>query len=434
MGECMERRKPKSMYRKATTENGLRILTWPMKDTKTASVLVFVGLGSRYETKDLVGIAHFLEHMLGKGTKKRPDPLSIASEIDGVGGEFNGFTGTEYTLFYVKLPAEHVFLAVDVLSDIICNSRLDEEHIELEKGVILQEINHLLDTPSQYVLELYHSLLYGDHPLGWDITTSREVVPRLDREKLTNLWQNCYTPDNMVVAVAGKIDPGKVISWVRSHFGSSTGKKSITWVPAKEDQAKPAFRALPRKTDQTHICLGMRTFISVLHPDRYILEVLNTILGGCMSSRLFIKIREEMGLVYSIGSGIQALLDTGSLSVEAGTDGRKVGEVVGAILGEFYRLRESLLKPDELQRAKNYVKGKIIMGLENSEGLAYFLGKQELLQGRIRTVEEIMEEVEKVSREDIRRVSENIFQEKNLNLALLGSFDEKLSFERLLKI
>ncbi|GAI86975.1 unnamed protein product, partial [marine sediment metagenome] len=202
-----------------------------MKETKTVSVLVFVGLGSRYETKDLVGITHFLEHMLGKGTRKRPDALSIASEIDAVGGEFNGFTGTEYTLFYVKLPAEHVLLAVDVLSDIICNSRLDEKHIELEKGVILQEINHLLDTPSQYVLELYHSLLYGDHPLGWDIVTSREVLPRLNREKLANLWRNCYTPDNMVVAVAGKIDPDKVISSVRNHFDNATGKKRTTWIP-----------------------------------------------------------------------------------------------------------------------------------------------------------------------------------------------------------
>jgi predicted Zn-dependent peptidase len=430
----MEKRRPKSMYRKAAGDGDLRIVVWPMKETKTVSVLVFVGLGSRYETKDLVGITHFLEHMLGKGTKERPDPLSIVSEIDAVGGEFNGFTGAEYTLFYVKLPADEVLLGVDVLSDIICNSRLDEKHIELEKGVILQEINHLLDTPSQHVLELYHSLLYGDHPLGWDIVTSREILPQLNREKLTNLWENFYTPDNMVVAVAGKIDPEKVISWVRSHFGNATGKKSTTWVPVKESQTEPLFRALSRKTDQTHICLGVRTFISVLHPDRYILEVLNTILGGCMSSRLFIKIREEMGLVYSVGSGIQSLLDTGILSVEAGTDGRKVGEVIGAILGEFHRLRESLLNPDELQRAKNYVKGKLIMGLENSEGLAYFLGKQELLQGRIRTVKEIMKEIEKVSLEDVRRVSENIFQEKNLNLALLGSFDGKLSFEKLLRI
>ena len=422
------------MYRKVTGDGDLRIVVWPMKETETVSILVFVGLGSRYETKDLMGITHFLEHMLGKGTKKRPDALSIASEIDGVGGEFNGFTGTEYTLFYVKLPADEVLLGVDVLSDIILNSRLDEKHIELEKGVILQEINHLLDTPSQYVLELYHSLLYGDHPLGWDIVASREILPQLNQEKLTNLWRNYYTPDNMVVAVAGKIDPGKVIPWVRSHFGRATGKKSTTWVQVKESQTEPAFRALSRKTDQTHICLGVRTFISVLHPDRYILEVLNTILGGCMSSRLFIKIREEMGLVYSVGSGIQTLLDTGSLSVEAGTDGRKVGEVIGAILGEFHRLRESFLEPDELQRAKNYIKGKIIMGLENSEGLAYFLGEQELLQGRIRSVEETMEEIEKVSREDVRRVSGDIFQEKNLNLALLGSFDGKLSFEKLLRI
>ena len=430
----MERKRPKSMYRKVMGESGLRILVWPMKETKTVSVLVFVGVGSRYETKDLMGIAHFLEHMLGKGTRKRPDALSIASEIDAVGGEFNGFTGTEYTLLYVKLPADEVLLAVDVLSDIICNSKLDEEHIEVEKGVILQEINHLLDTPSQYVLELYQSLLYGDHPLGWDIATSREVLPRLNRERLANLWRNCYTPDNMVVAVAGKMDPRKVISWVKNYFGSSSGKKSTTWVPVKENQTEPAFRVLSRKTDQTHICLGVRTFINVLHPDRYVLEVLNTILGGCMSSRLFIKIREEMGLVYSIGSGMQTLLDTGNLSVEAGTDGRKVGEVIGAILGEFHRLRESLLEPDELQRAKNYIKGKIVMGLENSEGLAYFLGKQELLQGRIRPVEEIMDEIEKVSREDIRRVSKNIFQQKNLNLALLGSFDGKPSFEGLLRI
>lgn len=430
----MERRRQKSIYRKVMGERGLRIVVHPMRETKTVSVLVFVGVGSRYETKDLVGIAHFLEHMLGKGTKKRPDALSIASEIDAVGGEFNALTGMEYTLFYVKLPADEVLLGVDVLSDIICNSRLAEEHIELEKGVVLQEINNILDTPSQYVADVYQSLLYGDHPLGWDIAASREVLPRLNREELANLWQDCYTPDNMVVAIAGKIDPGKVISWVRDYFGSATGKKSATPVPVNENQTKPAFRALSRKTDQTQICLGVRTFINLPHPDRYVLEVLNTILGGCMSSRLFIKIREEMGLVYSVGSGVQTLLDTGNLCVEAGTDGRKVGEVIGAIIREFHRLRESLLKPSELRRAKNYLKGKIVMGLENSEGLASFLGKQELLQGRIKPVEEVMEGLEKVSREDVRRVSENIFQEKNLNLALLGSFDGKLSFERLLKI
>jgi len=424
------------MYKRIVEKNGLRIIIWPMRETKAVSIFVLVGVGSRYETRETMGISHFLEHMLFKGTGKRPDSLAIASTIDNVGGSFNGFTGKEFTGFYVKVASRHFPLGVDLLTDIICHSKFDGKEIERERRVILEEINSVQDVPDEYVSKLYFSLLYGDHPLGWDITETKERVKKLNREELLRFWRRYYTLDNLVIAVAGRVNPGKAVSLIRNSIEGIKGKKKSGSLRVKENQMRPASKVCSREIDQTHLCLGVRTFIHTRHKDRYVLRVLNTILGESSSSRLFIKLRERLGLAYAIDSGYETFSDTGTLLAQAAVDLKNVEKAIKAILDEFKRLREELVSKEELQRAKNYSVGKIILSLENSSGIAYSLGKQELLLGKIETPEEVIKKIKKVTRRDIRRVAGGIFQEKNLNLALLGPLKEgnHPDFDKLLKI
>ncbi len=424
------------MYKRIVEKNGLRIIIWPMRETKAVSIFVFVGVGSRYETRETMGISHFLEHMLFKGTERRPDSLAIASTVDNVGGSFNGFTGKEFTGFYVKVPSKYLPLGVDLLTDIICHSKLDEEEIERERRVIIEEINSIQDTPDEYVSRLYFSLLYGDHPLGWDIIETKERVRKLKREDLLRFWRRYYTPDNLVIAVAGRVQPEKTASLITSSIGQMKGKRGNGWLRVREDQIKPKSKACSRKIDQVHLCLGVRTFIHTKHPDRYALQVLNTILGENSSSRLFIKVREKLGLAYAIDSGYETFMDTGTLLAQAAVDLKNIEQAIKAILEEFKGLREELVSREELQRAKNYLTGKITLSLESSSGIAYSLGKQELLRERIEPPEKIIGKIKKVTRRDIRRVAKNIFQERNLNLALLGPLREGNypELDKLLKI
>ncbi|MEA3485090.1 MAG: pitrilysin family protein [Candidatus Aerophobetes bacterium] len=424
------------MHERIVEKNGLRIIIWPMRETKAVSIFVLVGVGSRYETRENMGISHFLEHMLFKGTERRPDSLAIASTIDNVGGSFNGFIGKEFTGFYVKVASKYLPLGIDLLTDIICHSKLDEEEIERERRVILEEINSVEDAPDEYISKLYFSLLYGDHPLGWDITETRERVKKINREDFLRFWRRYYTPDNLVISVAGRVNPEKAVSLIKNSLGGIKGKKKSGPLKVKENQAKPASKVCRREIDQTHLCLGVRTFIHTRHKDRYALRLLNTILGENSSSRLFIKLREKLGLAYAIDSGYETFSDTGTLLAQAAVDLRNVKKFIKAVLDEFKRLREELVSREELARAKNYSAGKITLALENSSGIAYSLGKQELLLGRIETPEEIIRKIKKVTRKDIRRVAAHIFQQRNLNLVLLGPLREGSypDFDKLLKI
>ncbi len=421
------------MYRKSILSNGLRLITAPMRGTRAATVLILVGIGSRYEDEELNGITHFMEHMFFKGTSKRPSAKTISEAIDRVGGELNAYTSEESTGFFIHLASPHLELALDVLSDMLLNSKFEREEIEKEKGVILEEINMHHDKPDIQVIDAYKFLLYGNHPLGREVIGKKRVIENMDREKLLTHWRKKFPSNSTVVTIAGDIEPGKTLGLVRKYLTKWENRKKPTFLPSKEKQTGAAIILRHRKTDQAYLCLGVKSF-SYKHPDHYVLRVLNTILGGMVSSRLFVRLREEEGIVYSVDSVSESYLDTGNLRVHAGVETAKVEIAISTILEEIKRICEEIVGEEELGKAKEYLKGRMALELELSPGVAGFLGHQELLLGKIKLPEEQMKEIEKVTSDDIKRVAKKIFVNKHLNLAMVGPITEKEKFLKLLKI
>ena len=421
-----------SGYKKKTLTNGMRILSIPKKGTKAAVVLVLVKTGSKYEDKELMGISHFLEHMLFKKTEKRPNLLRIAEDLDKVGGVFNAFTGEDYTGYYAKVNYKKLDLALEWVSDIYLNSLIPQEELQKERGVISEEINMRYDNPMTYTQVLWQRLLYGDQPAGWDIAGSKESVGNIGREDLLNYLNNQYTASNTLVVVAGNVKNNGVFRKVEKYFSSIRKNKPKDKVPVLELQDKPEVNLLERDTDQTHLCLGVRGFNSFSH-HKYTQEIIATILGGMMSSRLFSKIREEKGLAYYIQAAASDNPDTGYLVSRAGIENEKAKEGIEAILEEFKRIREEEVKKEELQKAKDYIKGKTSLILESSDSLAFFYGSQELLEDKILSPEEVFKKIDQVSIKGVKEASREMFKAENLNLALIGPFKEKEEFEKIME-
>lgn len=422
------------MFRKTTLKNGLRIITVPQENTQAVTVLVLVGTGSKYERKEISGISHFLEHMFFKGTKKRPSALAIAETLDRVGGIYNAFTSEEYTGYFAKVEASHFDLALDWVSDIFLNSTLPEKEIEKERGVIIEEINMYYDNPMSYVQILWSALLYGDQPAGWPVAGSKESVSKISRQDLINYLKTQYVAQNVLICLAGKFKEPLAIAKVKKYFSEIGLKKPKEKPEVIEKQTKPNLILETRKTDQTHLCLGVRTFINLFHRQRYAQEILGIILGGMMSSRLFIKIREKLGIAYYISTSVLADTDTGFLVTQAGVDNNKVDLSISAILKEYKEIFQRKVPTKELQKAKDYLKGKMALTLEPSDAQASFYAGQELLEKQILTPKEIFKKIDKVSPNDILKVAKEIFQSNRLNLALIGPFEDKKPFERLLKL
>lgn len=420
------------MFNKTTLKNGLRIITVPQKNSQAVTVLILVGTGSKYETKEINGISHFLEHMFFKGTVKRPTTTIIAETLDKVGGIYNAFTGEEYTGYFAKVDFHHLDLAMDWVSDIFLNSKLDEKEAEREKGVITEEINMRVDHPSSFVQILWTKLLYGDQPAGWDIAGTKESVASISREKIVGYMEKQYVASNTIVCVAGNLENYNVKEKVKKYFSKVRSEKAYQKPKVIEMQTKPEILLQERKTDQTHLCLGVRGY-NLFHPDRYTQEVIGIVLGGMMSSRLFIKVRERLGAAYYINTAAEVDTDTGYLVTQAGIDNRKVELSISTILKEYKKISQVKIPKKELQKAKDNIKGKMALLLESSDAQASFFGAQELLEGKILTLEEINDRISKVSQSDVQRVAKNIFQPKNLNLALIGPFENKNSFEKILK-
>lgn len=417
---------------KITLKNGLRIITAPMSGTKTAAVLVGVGAGSRYETKKINGISHFLEHMHFKGTKKRPTTQSIAEELDAVGGEFNAATGAEQTYFYAKVGSKHLDLALDVISDIFLNSTLKEEEINRERGVIIEEINMVKDTPMQYVGELFEKLLYGKETVGWNILGEKENILKIKREDFLNYINDHYVAKNTVVCVAGKIDQKNTIEKVKKYFENIKQNEPKKRSKIKENQTKPESLIHFKETDQSHFCLGVRAY-NLFHPAKYALSLLAVILGGNMSSRLFIKVREREGLAYYIRTNAETYTDTGYLVTQAGVDNQKVEKAIQIILNEYKEIREKGVSEKELKKAKEYIKGKMLLEMESSDATAAFFANQEILTNKILTLKEEFAKIDKVAIRDIQKVAQDIFMPQKLNLALIGPFKEKNLCHKLLQ-
>ena len=422
-------------YQKRILSNGLRILTVPMPSFESATALVMVGAGSRYENKKNNGISHFLEHMAFKGTKSRPTFMEVAGLIDGIGGEFNAFTHKEYTGYYIKAGKNNIEICLDLLSDMLQNSLLEASEIEKEKGVIVEEINLYEDTPMRKIGDIYEQLLYGDTPLGWDVVGEKEIVRSLKRDDFTSYLGSYYSPSNMSVVVAGGVEPGKAVEIVEKYFSNMKPFKTGKPLKIKESQKKPKSLLKTKKTEQAHLALGFRT-VSINSAEKYPLWVLSSILGGGMSSRLFSEVREKRGLAYYIRCGSEHYTDAGSLVVTSGVDPKRAEEAVEVIISEIADLRDGKkrIKKDELKKAKESIKGHMVLELEDSRSAAMFYTTQDILEKEILNPSEVLKKIDNVTEEEIMGVAKKYLRGAGLNLALIGNFEDKGKFEKLLKL
>jgi len=419
------------MIKTTKLNSGLRVLTIPQQNTRTVTVLVLVGTGSKYEEKRVNGVSHFLEHMFFKGTKKRPTPLKIAGPIENVGGVFNAFTSQDLTGYFVKVDASHLHLALDVVADIFLHSLLPAKEITKEKGVVIEEINMRKDTPMIHVADLLEQFLYGDQPAGWDVAGTKETVQGLTRADILSYVQSQYVAENTVVCVAGNIKEEKVKERVRKLFSSISQKNFKNKVLVKEAQKKPKVLLEHRATDQTHVAFAARGF-NLFHKDRFVQEIIAAILGGGMSSRLFLEIREKLGLAYYISTSSESNPDTGFLATFAGVKNENAQKAVQVIAKEYKKLRTVRVAARELKNAKDRLKGRMALSLESSDAKAEFYGIQEILEHRFFTPEQLYDRIERVNVADIQKVAKAMFEPKNLNLVILGPFKNKQSFQKLL--
>ena len=420
------------MHRKTILKNDLRIITVPMEGTKAVTLLVLVGTGSKYEQEEENGISHFLEHMFFKGTRKRSNQLKIAETLDRVGGAYNAFTGKEYTGYWVKVASEHFDLALDWVSDVFLNSKIEEKEIEKEKGVIIEEINMYLDMPRSYIWRLWERLLYGNQPAGWMVLGEKENVRRLKRKNFLNYLKNHYSAKNTIICVAGDIKSNFVEKEVKKYFKKTRISKPKVKLEVIEKQDRSQTLIHFKETDQTHLCLGVRGY-DLFHPKKYIQAVLATILGGMMSSRLFILIRGK-GLAYYVSTSSQAYTDSGYLVTSAGIDNRRVEKAMTAILKEYKAMKNRKIEKVEIQKAKEYLKGILTLKLESSDAQASFYGMQELLENKVLTPEQVFSKIDEVGVDDVQELAKEIFQPEKLNLALIGPFKDKTKFQQLLKL
>ncbi|MEK7450760.1 MAG: pitrilysin family protein [Patescibacteria group bacterium] len=414
-------------FKRRILANGLRIITIPMPSFESVTVLVMVGAGSRYEVRDNNGISHFLEHMAFKGTKKRPTAMDITSLIDGMGGECNAFTCKEATGFYIKSAADKIELSLDVLSDMLLNSTLDPKEIEKEKGVISEELNLYEDTPSRKIGDIYERLLYGDTPMGWDVGGEKDVIKKIQREDFAKYMGSLYSADNITVVVAGGINSNEAEKLIGKYFNVMRKFDTLRYKKVVENQKKPEVFIKQKKTEQVHIALGFRT-VPLEHPDRYVLDVLAAILGGGMSSRLFHEVREKRGLAYYVRTNSDQYQDVGSLVSFAGVDPKRAEEAISVILGEHIKIadRKSQIAKEELTKAKEYIKGHLVLELEDSRSVAGFYASQELLEKKIKSPDDFIEKIDKVTAEEVYGAAKKYFVKAGLNLAVIGNFPSSL--------
>jgi predicted Zn-dependent peptidase len=421
-----------------TLKSGLRVLVFPMSRLESATLMVGVGAGSRYESRQINGLAHFMEHMAFKGTKKRPTTEKIASEVEAVGGVFNAFTDKEFTGYWIKLPVKHLSLACDILSDMLTNSLLKQEEIERERGVIIEEINMREDVPMTKVAVEFERLLYGDNPMGWDIAGEKETVSKITRHDFLEYLSRLYFAKNMVVAIAGGIkstELTKLIKLIEDYFGSlQKVSKNITKpisVDPGAEQDESRLKLISKKTEQAHFCLGVPGY-SLKEEKHWPAGVLTAILGGGMSSRLFLEIRERRGLAYYVGSEAEFYTDSGYIVSRAGVKIEKLSEAIKVTLGEMEKLVAKKVGQKELDKAKEMLKGHLILSLEDSQNVAQRGATQLILEGKVRTPAQALAEIDKVSAEDIRRIAREIFRREKINLTVIGPYQKEEEFLTLL--
>ncbi len=404
--------------------NGLNLVMMPMKDNQTVTAMILVATGSKYENKKNNGISHFLEHMCFKGTTKRPNAHDISSELESIGAQYNAFTSQEFTGYHAKAQPKDFVKIFDVLSDIYLNSTFPEVEMQKEKGVIIEEINMYEDMPQRAVQELLMQGLYGNTPAGWGIAGTRDNVKRMVREDFVQYKKMHYVPNATTIVVAGNFDTKKVEKEVQKVFGSIKKGKRDDKLPVIEKQSKAKLLVQYKKTDQSHIVFGFRAY-DVQDKRNTVLGVLTTILGGGMSSRLFMKLREEMGVAYYVRAGADTFSDHGYIEIAAGVTNARVQEVIQEILKGCKKIATTAVSEAELSKAKELIVGSMLLGLESSDSWANYLAAEAVQQKKIRDIADIEKSVRKVTAKDIQKIASEIFTTKNLTLAAIGPFEEK---------
>ncbi len=418
-----------STYERHVLDNGLRVLTAHLPYAQSVTCMVMLAAGSRYETPETNGIAHFSEHMFFKGTERRPSARQIAGEIDAIGGEFNAFTGKEYTAFYVKCAAEHRDIALDVLVDMLRNSRFDAEEIEREKGVIIEEMNMYFDTPRDYIGGVYEALLYGDQPLGWDIIGRKETVQGATRDTFDGYLDRWYHPPRMVLGLGGRVGDD-ALERAQQLLGDLPLVNTDEPEPA-QPHANGRVKVFTKQSDQAHVILGVPSY-PLEHPDRYALQLVATVLGGGMSSRLFTEVRERRGLAYYVFGLNHSYTDAGSLYAQAGVDIKRIDEAVKTIAAELRKIAAEGLPAEELEKARNFAKGRFVLQLESPQGLILFGLRKEVLERRVPELEEVIAGLNAVTAEDVQRVAQDVVADERLRLAVIGPFEDADRFDTLL--
>jgi predicted Zn-dependent peptidase len=421
-----------SVFQREALSNGVRLLSAPMPQVQSVACFIMLAAGSRYETPESSGIAHFAEHMFFKGTERRPTAQQIGLELDGIGAEFNAFTGKEYTGYYVKCAAEHREHSFDVLVDMLRHSKFEPEEIEREKGVIIEEMNMYFDTPRDYISGVYHQLVYGDTPLGWDIIGRKETVRAATRETFLDYIQNWYRGPRMVVGIAGNFPEGvrdELEALLSEIEGGDPG--SPPPVEPAVNGPGPFVQVHSKASDQAHLCLGVPSY-PLDHPDRYALQLVATVLGTGMSSRLFTEVRERRGLAYYVFATNHSYTDTGSLYSQAGVDINRIDEAIETIARELRKIAEEPVPDAELEKARNVAKGRFVLQTESPHGMIMFGLRREVLEGRTPEPEEVLAALDAVTVEDVQRVAADVIGDKGLSLALIGPFDDAERFEKLL--
>jgi len=419
-------------HTKKTLKNGLRIMTMPMKDSETAIAMVLVETGSDYETKSNNGLSHFLEHMCFKATKNRSGD-DIKYELDSLGSDSNAFTGNEYTGYYAKTSYKKIDKILDLVSDIYLNPTFPEKDIEIEKGVIIEEINMYEDLPQRKVWDIWMKLLYGNQPAGQTIIGPKENIQKIKQADFKKYHSEHYVPSKTVIVVAGKINEEKIIKLVEEKFSALPRRKISKKVKTTDEQKAPQIKIFDKKSDQTHLVLGFRAF-DLYDKRNKILSLASVILGKGFSSRLFTKMRDELGMCYYTRADVETFTDHGYFVVSAGVGNSRFEEAVQVIMEEFKKIRDIDISEKELQKAKDFALGKLATGLETSDAWAMFYGFQELHHEKIETPEEVVAKISKITAKDIKNVLTEIFNLKNLNLAVVGPQKVTPALKKSLKI
>lgn len=426
----MKSNSKKQEFKIKTLKNGLRILLAPVVGAKTTTVLMMYGAGSKYETRAQNGLSHFVEHMLFKGTKKRPSALKISQDLDALGGEYNAFTSKEYTGYFTKVDSKKIESAMEILSDMLLNSRLSQADIDRERGVIIEEINMYHQNPMMYIEDVFEACLYGDSPAGWDIAGPKDNIRKFMRKDFLNYFQAQYGIESGVLCLAGNVD-SKVEKMAEKYFAGIEKNSFKDKEKTLEEQKSPAVKIHYKEGAQVNLAIGVRAFDN-FHPDKVALKILGVILGGSMSSRLFTEVREKRGLAYSVHTNCEFYTDTGYLVTYAGVPVEKKDEAIKVILAEYKKMSSRLVSDEELKRAKDMIKGRTIISFEESDNVANWYARQAVMKDKVVSPEEYFKRVNSVKAEDLRRVAREIFKNEKLNLAVIGPFKDNKEFDKIL--